>query len=124
MALDGVGRGASARLLTMAALPETVLSEAREAVKLYARVVQPQDDGLIGDLAGTALMLCEAFCGRTMIVREAVELLPSRSEWTRLGAGPVRAITRIEGLPAEGAAFALPAGAYAIDIDAEGAGWV
>lgn len=123
MALDGVGR-ASARLLTMAAVPGAELAAAREAVKDYARVAQPQEDALIEELAATALLLCEAFCGRLTLAREAVEVLPCSATWTRLGAAPVRAITAVEGLPAEGAAFALPVGAYAIDIDAEGAGWV
>ena len=36
----------------------------------------------------------------------------------------MRSITAVEGLPAEGAAFTLPAESYAIDIDAEGNGWV
>lgn len=36
----------------------------------------------------------------------------------------MRAITLVEGLPADGAAFVMPAGAYAVDIDANGDGWV
>lgn len=124
MMLDRAGGGASARLLEFAALPAVELTAAREAVKAYARVEQGSEDALIEELAATALLLCEAFCGRATLAREAVELLPCRSDWTRLGAVPVRAITAVEGLPAEGSAFVLPVEAYAIDIDAEGAGWV
>jgi uncharacterized phiE125 gp8 family phage protein len=93
-------------------------------VKLYARVAQAGEDALIEELSATALLLCEAFCGRIAIVRAAEEVLPCAATWRRLGAGPVRSITSVEGLPADGAAFALPVDAYAIDIDADGAGWI
>src|SRR3546814_17723036 len=42
-----------------------------------------------------------------------------RLRWT-----PVSAITGVTGVPAEGAAFALPIGAYGVDIDGNGDGWV
>lgn len=111
-------------MLTMEAFAPADLSAAREAVKTYARVAQASEDPLIEELAATALLLCEAFCGRIAIARRAIELLPCSAEWRRLGAGPVGAITSVEGMPAEGAAFPLPVEAYAIDIDAEGCGWV
>ena len=37
---------------------------------------------------------------------------------------PVRAVTDVDGLPADGASFALPPTDYALDIDAQGTGWV
>lgn len=100
------------------------LAAAREAVKLYARIDRAAEDGLILSLARTAIGLCEAFCGQTLLVRQAVEVLNAEPVWRRLGASPVGAITLVEGLPAEGAAFALPVAGYGIDIDAEGVGWV
>jgi uncharacterized phiE125 gp8 family phage protein len=111
-------------MLTMAEFGSAELAAAREAVKAYARVEQAGENGLIETLCGTALLLCEAFCGRIGIARPAVEVLPATAEWKRLGAQPVRAITSVEGLPADGAAFAMPVDAFAIDIDADGAGWV
>lgn len=110
--------------LTMAAFAPADLAAGRGAVKDYARVEQGGEDGLIDGLCGTALLLCEAFCGRIGLAREAVELLPVSAEWRRLGAQPVRAITHVEGLPAGEPAFALPVDAFAIDIDADGVGWV
>jgi uncharacterized phiE125 gp8 family phage protein len=100
------------------------LSAAREAVKAFARVSNTGEDALIEQIAATALLMCEAFCRRTSIARQAIEVLPAASEWRRLDASPVRAIMSVEGLPAEGAAFVLPVEAYAIDIDADGVGWV
>lgn len=111
-------------MLTMAAFAEGDLAAARDEVKLYARVAQADEDGLIEQLAATSLLLCEAFCGRIGIAREAVEVLPASAEWRRLAASPVQAITSVEGLPADGAAFVLPVEAYAIDIDADGSGWI
>jgi uncharacterized phiE125 gp8 family phage protein len=123
MALDK-GRGASARLLELVPIPAAELATARQAVKSYARVERADEDALIEELAGTALLLCEAFCGRVTIAREAVEVLPCSPTWIRLGASPVRAISNVSGVPAEGAAFALPVDAYAIDIDPDGSGWI
>jgi uncharacterized phiE125 gp8 family phage protein len=108
----------------MAAFGSGDLAAAREAVKTYARVAMSDEDVLIEGLAATALLLCEAFCGRIGIAREAVELAPVGLNWTRLGASPVRGITSVEGMHADGETFALPVEAYAIDIDAEGCGWV
>ncbi|HEV2568694.1 head-tail connector protein [Sphingomonas sp.] len=108
----------------MAGFAEADLAAAREAVKSYARVALAAEDELIEELAATTLLLCEAFTRRIGIAREAVEVLPCSAAWKRLGVGPVRAITAVEGLPAEGSAFALPVGSYAIDIDADGEGWV
>lgn len=111
-------------MLTMTSFGADDLAAGRDAVKAYARVLQSTEDGLIEELTATALLLCEAFCGRIGIARGAIELLPACSEWRRLSASAVRAVTAVEGLPADGAAFALPADAFAIDIDGEGTGWV
>jgi uncharacterized phiE125 gp8 family phage protein len=111
-------------VLTAAPFAEADLAAAREAAKRYARIEQTGEEVLIDDLAATCLLLCEAFCGRIGLVREAVEILPACSEWRPLAATPVRSIASVEGLPAEGAAFAMPVESYAIDIDAEGTGWV
>lgn len=111
-------------MLTMAAFGADDLAAARDAVKGYARVAMSDEDALIEGLAATALLLCEAFCGRIGIAREGVETVAVGLDWRRLGASPVRAITSVEGMHADGEAFALPVDAYAIDIDAEGCGRV
>ncbi|MFD1610968.1 hypothetical protein ACFSCW_04045 [Sphingomonas tabacisoli] len=108
----------------MTAFEADDLAAARDDAKAYARVAQSGEDGLIEQLAATSLLLCEAFCGRIGLAREAVEVLPACAEWRKLSARPVRAITSVEGLPAEGAAFVLPVDAYAIDIDTDGTGWI
>src|SRR3546814_9336588 len=59
-----------------------------------------------------------------LILREEVQRLPVSREWQRLRWTPVSAIMGVTGLPAEGADFALPIGAYGVDIDGNGDGWV
>lgn len=95
-----------------------------EDAKAYLRLETASEDALVGALVDTATGLCESYIGRVLLAREAVEMLPATGAWVRLGSAPVRAITAIEGVPAEGAAFVLGADTYAIDIDAAGDGWV
>lgn len=103
-----------------AALPEDAIATLRD----HLRIEPGQDDAALATLMLSALALCERFTGQVAIARELQETIPARRDWRRLTPLPVRAITGVSGLPAEGAAFVLDADAYAIDIDAEGQGWV
>lgn len=98
--------------------------EAAGAAKGFLRVERSDEDGLIGALAAAAAELCEAFTERALLVRGFSETIPASRAWQRLGRSPVRAILSVEALAAEGPAEPLAAGLYAIDIDAEGDGWV
>ena len=105
-------------------IPPAVVAAAADAVRAYLRGGQSEADGLVERMAASAILLFEAFAGRMLIVREVRETLTAQARWTRTEATPVRSIDRVEGVPAEGSAFALPPGAYAIDLDAGGDGWV
>ena len=105
-------------------IPEAVVAAAAEAVRAYLRGGASEPDGLVERMAASAIVLFEAFAGRVLIVRECRETLSSDARWRRLEATPVRSISAVEGLPAEGAAFAMPVGSHAIDLDAGGDGWV
>lgn len=96
----------------------------RVEAKAFLRIETGEEDGLIDGLVLSATGLCEAFTGIALIERSVTEILSASREWRRLAQTPVRAITAVEGVPAEGAAFALPVDAYAIDIDGNGDGWV
>lgn len=100
----------------------TVISVAE--ARNWLRIEGDAEDAAIAGLIRSATLLCEQFIGQALLTRLVSETVPGRSGWQRLGQRPVRAITGVEGLPAEGAAFVLPADAYAIDIDASGDGWV
>lgn len=98
--------------------------EAAGAAKGFLRVERSDEDGLIGSLVAAAAELCEGFTGQALLARGFVETMPASRAWQRLTRTPVRAITLVEALPAEGPAEALASGAYAIDIDSNGDGWV
>ena len=110
--------------MTSPPFPAAASAAARDAAKTHLRIAPSDENPLIDGLAATALALCEAFNGGAIIARDWTAILPAAPTWQRLGTAPVYTIDAIEGLPAEGAAFALPTSAYAIDIDAEGEGWV
>ena len=97
---------------------------AAEAAKSYLRVERADEDGLIGRLVGAAGELCESFTRQALITRAFEETMPASRAWQRLGRTPVRAITGVSALDAGGAATPLAPGCYAIDIDANGDGWV
>ena len=100
-----------------AALP---LAEARAHLRLGAGA----DDAAVAGWMRAATEACEAFVGMALVVRDCVEILPIDGSWQRLALAPVKAITSVEGVPAEGAAFALPVDAYAVDIGRHGEGLV
>ncbi len=98
--------------------------EAAGAAKGYLRVERSDEDGLIAGLVEAAAELCEGFTGQVLLERGFAETLAAGRAWQRLGRAPVRAITAVEALGIDGSAQPLASGAYAIDIDAHGEGWV
>lgn len=103
---------------------DAALIGAREEVKAWLRLETAFEDALLDRLVRSAIGHGEGFTGQALIVREEVERLPVSREWQRLRWTPVRALTGVMGIPAEGAAFALSPESYAIDIDGNGDGWV
>jgi uncharacterized phiE125 gp8 family phage protein len=98
--------------------------EAAGAAKAYLRVERNDEDGLIAGLVEAAAELCEEFIGGPLLVRGFTETIPPGQAWRRLTRTPVRAITLVEAVAVDGAAQALPPGAFGIDIDPAGDGWV
>lgn len=105
-------------------MPDAVLASAGHAVKAHLRIEGGEEDAGIAMQVGAALQLGEAFLGQALIRRDWTAILSAGSQWQRLPALPVARIERVEGLPAEGASFALPVDGYAIDLDGEGQGWI
>jgi uncharacterized phiE125 gp8 family phage protein len=101
-------------------LPAEVLAETR----VFLRVDLPDEDALVTRLGASALSLCEQFTRQMLIARDFEETLAASAAWQRLAAGPVRSIAAVEALAVDGTATALASDAYAIDIDANGDGWV
>ncbi len=92
--------------------------------KAHLRIVGADEDALVLRLLASAAGLCEAFTGQVLIRRQFSELLPRNQIWQRLGRTPVAAITGVEEANVDGSAVAIGAADYAIDIDANGDGWV
>jgi len=104
--------------------PAAAIAAARDAVKAHLRIEGAHEDAAIERVVATALALGEAFTGTAWIARDWQAAMPATRGWQLLATAPVTAITQVEGLPAGGPASALPADGYAIDIDANGQGWV
>jgi uncharacterized phiE125 gp8 family phage protein len=104
-------------------LDAPALGTAAAEAKAYLRVEGAHEDALVERLAGSAAALCEAFVGQWLVAREGAEMLPVRSSWQRLTGHPVTAILGVDAIDGSGTT-ALPSGAYAVDIDAAGGGWV
>ncbi|RYY22422.1 MAG: hypothetical protein EOP62_23195 [Sphingomonadales bacterium] len=104
--------------------PAAALEAARDAAKAQLRMAGDSEDALIEGYAASALALCEAFTGRAMVAREWRAVLPVGGGWQALSTTGVSAITGVTGLSADGDTIALPVEAYAVDVDAEGIGWV
>jgi uncharacterized phiE125 gp8 family phage protein len=89
-------------------------------VKALLRITTNGEDALIAAFAETALSLAERFTGRVTIARTMTETLPAANAWQMLRAVPASSISAV----VNAAGVPLAADAYAIDIDADGRGWV
>lgn len=111
-------------MIEPAPIPGTLVAPARDEAKAYLRIEHAEDDALLDRLIADAAALAESFTAQLLLQREVVETLGAGSGWQHLTSAPVRSITGVEGVPAEGGTFLLPVDSYAIDIDAHGRGWV
>jgi uncharacterized phiE125 gp8 family phage protein len=107
-------------IITSAVLPSSALAE----LKLWLGITTVQDDAPLTALLRSSIDICEGFTGIMPIAALCEEVLPAQSEWQALQAQPVQAITSVQGIPADGVRFTLPAADYAVDLDADGSGRV
>ena len=105
-----------------AGLAEPVVSMAE--AQAYVRIETGEEEAVLAGLIRTASSLCEAFLDKVVIARGFAEELAASARWQRLSCSPVRSIDLVEAVAFTGAASALPASDYGIDIDASGDGWV
>jgi len=105
-------------ILTPAELGGAALGE----LKQWLAISTADDDAVLLGLLKSSSDMCEAFTGAMPLLAACEELHPVTNEWQNLITRPVEAITRIEGVPAEGSRFSLASDAYEIDLDADGTG--
>ncbi|MCE7798651.1 phage gp6-like head-tail connector protein [Sphingobium sufflavum] len=103
-----------------AATPVVALDDLKD----YLKISLGDEDGLLGDLLAAATDMAERFTGQILVDRAVAEVMPVTGEWQRLSIRPVRAVTGVMAVAANGAEQALAVDAYAIDIDRNGDGWV
>lgn len=100
--------------------PAVTLAEAQA----YVRIETGEEEAILAGLIRTATALCEAFIGQALIARRFSETVPARGCWERLALGPVLTIDGAEALGSDGTSSAIASGAYEVDIDSGGTGWV
>ena len=102
------------------ALPAVTMSEAQA----FVRIETGEEEALLAGMVRSASALCEAFLNQVIIARDySVDVAPS-GQWTRLPVRPVRSIVGVQAVKPDGTTVALGADSFAIDIDAQGDGWV
>lgn len=90
----------------------------------YVRIETGEEEALLAGLIRSASAVCETFLCQVVITRGFAVDLPASAEWKRLQIAPVRSISGVEVVDANGVATALSSDAYALDVDADGCGWV
>lgn len=102
--------------------PATLAPAALSDLKDWLGITTGGDDAQLSALLRAAIEACEDFTGLMLLQQTCEEILPVSSAWLTLATRPVQAITLVEGIPAEGARFALPGTDYFIDLDHDGGG--
>jgi len=102
------------------ALPPEAAAEAAD----FLRAGGAGEAALIAALTLAAAELCERFTATVLIARGFTEIVRPTGGWQRLERTPARAIDLVESLPPGGPAEALGTGGFAVDIDANGDGWI
>lgn len=100
--------------------PPVLAPAALDELKDWLAITMPREDATLVALLNAALETCEAFTGLMPLETTCEEVLPADTCWRGLQTRPIQAVTGVEGIPAEGARFALAAADYAIDLDADG----
>ena len=110
--------------MSASAIPAAAIAAAASEVAALLRIDATAEGPLIARLVASAITLGEAFLGSALIVRGHDEVVPASGAWRALAAMPVTAIAGVTALPAGQAPAVLAMGDYALDIDADGRGWV
>jgi uncharacterized phiE125 gp8 family phage protein len=102
------------------ALDGAMLDEARA----YLRVDAAEEDPSLASALLAAIGHAENFTRAILIRRTAREIISAASGWQILQAMPVQSVNSVTGIPAEGAIFALSAGAWEAKIGSRGEAYV
>ena len=101
-------------------VPAVLADTALDELKDWLAISTASEDAFLTALLRAALETCEAFTGQMPLEATVEEIHPGDTGWRGLVTRPVQAVTGIEGIPAEGARFALSPEDYLVDLDADG----
>ena len=103
---------------TILAPPE--MGSALEELRSWLAITRDAENPQLESLLRASVEACEAFTGLVPLACECENILPVRKDWQGVPARPVQAVLGIEGLPADGARFALASDAWAVELGADG----
>ena len=107
-------------IIVAATLAPAALAELKD----WLGITTNSEDASLSALLRAALETCEAFTGTMPLAAVCEELLPVCTGWQAIASRPIVALSGVSGIPSSGARFALAADAYALDLRADGTGWV
>lgn len=104
--------------------PPDIAASALAELKAHLGLVQAENDAALSGYLRSALSLCEAFTGQTLLQRQIRQKLTRSHSPQRLKCAPVIAITAVHVSNSESQKQALPAASYSVDIDGAALGRV
>ena len=108
----------------MAVLEKAQLPVSLAEAQAYVRIETGEEEALLAGMLRVATDICERFTGRALIRRPFTEILPASGRWARLEAFPVTQMDGVASVDPDGTRTPLAMSQYAVDVDAEGGGWV
>lgn len=100
--------------------PADLGGDALDELKGWLAISRPDEDGLLIDLLGASLALCEAFTGRTPLEQTVEEIIPSRRGDFVLQSQPALSLQSLETVSEDGERASLEPDAVGFTIDASG----
>ena len=104
--------------------PPDLSGAALAALKEWLAIATAREDALLLRLLASAHETCERFTGLMPLACGVEEVLAPGPGWLALATRPVRALTSVAHLDAQGAAVVLDAGGWSRSIAADGSGAV
>ena len=101
-------------------VPPAPAPEGLAELKQWLALTGSREDALLERLLGAAFDLCEGFTGQMPLEATCEEIVTVADRWQWLATRPIQAVVAVEGIPADGARFALASDAYMIELDPDG----
>lgn len=87
--------------------PPVIGGAALAELKHWLGITRPDEDTALTGLLAASLAICEAFTGQTPLAQRVEEIVAPRTGWQELTSRPVRAVTGVALIAADGSRTAL-----------------